>query len=65
MRRTGLVVRVVDMRSVYKSLVEKPIGRRELGRLRYRRIMLIRVLKKWDTSECPVFFGIRLCPTRG
>jgi hypothetical protein len=58
MRCAGRVVRMVHTRSAYKSLVCKCIGKIQLARLTCRRRILIRVLKKYDMNECPVFVWI-------
>jgi hypothetical protein len=45
MRLAGHVARMGSKRNVYRILVEKPEGKRPLGRLRYRWIILKRILE--------------------
>ena len=50
-RRVGHVARMGERRGVYGVLVEKPEGKRPLGRHRLRgRIILRWILRKWDVG---------------
>ena len=52
MRKVGHVARMGDRRGVYRDLVEKPEGKRPLGRLRHRREDNInRIFNKWGGMD--------------
>jgi hypothetical protein len=49
MRLAGHVARIGERRGVYRALVEKPEGKRPLGRQRRRWGIILRwIFKKWD-----------------
>jgi hypothetical protein len=57
----GLVVRIGEVRKVYNILVEKPEGKRPLGKSRRRwRIMLDWILEKYGGKMWTGFMWIRL-----
>jgi len=51
MRWAGIVVRIVEMRGVYRVLVGKIEGKRPFGRPRRRWSIILRwMLSKWDVG---------------
>jgi hypothetical protein len=60
MRWEGHVARMVEQRNAYRLLVEKPEGKRPLGRPRGGWIILGWILVRWDGVMCSglVWLGI-------